>query len=82
MRPKFISMKRIYLLLLLIKPIISFAQINHTVRGRVLDAVTREPLMAATVAIQGLSGGAYTDSLGQFQFTLKSGTHRVPVTIR
>ena len=75
-------MKRIFLLLLLIQPIISFTQTDHTVRGRVLDAVTREPLMAATVVIQGFSSGAYTDSLGQFQFTLNSGAHRIPVTIR
>ena len=46
------------------------AQTNPAARGRVLDALTREPLVAATVALQGQSGGAYTDSLGKFQLDM------------
>ncbi|HPI07797.1 MAG TPA: TonB-dependent receptor, partial [Saprospiraceae bacterium] len=46
------------------------AQTTPAARGRVLDALTREPLVAATVALQGQSGGAYTDSLGQFQLDM------------
>jgi outer membrane receptor for ferrienterochelin and colicins len=42
------------------------AQTNPAIRARVLDALTREPLAAATVALQG-QGGMYTDSLGRFQ---------------
>jgi len=34
--------------------------------GRVLDAVTREPVVAARVTIEGVTGGFYTDTLGRF----------------
>ncbi|MCS7036148.1 MAG: TonB-dependent receptor [Saprospiraceae bacterium] len=39
---------------------------NGLCRGRVLDALTREPVIAATVAVEGMSGGTYTDTLGYF----------------
>lgn len=42
------------------------AQMNGPRRGRVLDALTREPVVAATVALEGMPGGLYTDTLGLF----------------
>ncbi len=42
------------------------AQMDGPRRGRVLDALTREPVVAATVALEGMPGGLYTDTLGQF----------------
>lgn len=42
------------------------AQMNGPRRGRVLDALTREPVVAATVALEGMPGGLYTDTSGQF----------------
>ena len=45
----------------------AFAQMQGTRTIRVLDALTREPVAAATVALEGVTGGGYTDSLGIFQ---------------
>lgn len=46
------------------------AQAQDYLSGRVCDAVTREPVIAAAVAIAGQSGGTYTDTLGIFQIRL------------
>jgi len=48
------------------------AQAQPIFSGKVLDAITREPIMAATVTTADRSGGAFTDTLGKFQFQSKS----------
>ncbi len=51
-------------------PFISSAQdkpvINATVSGKVLDAITNEALIGATVSIKGTTNGANTDANGEF----------------
>jgi outer membrane receptor for ferrienterochelin and colicins len=47
------------------------AQKPQEIEGKVLDAVTRAPIVAATVALEGTSIGTYTDSLGRFQLAAK-----------
>ncbi len=39
---------------------------NGNPRGRVLDALTREPIVGAKVIVEGIPGGIYTDTLGRF----------------
>ncbi|MDO8368902.1 MAG: TonB-dependent receptor [Saprospiraceae bacterium] len=51
-------------------------------RGKVLDALSREPIVAATVSTADRSGGAYTDTLGHFHFQSKSGGEQVLLNIR
>jgi outer membrane receptor for ferrienterochelin and colicins len=43
------------------------AQIQGSLSGRVLDALTREPVIGATLLAEGqITGGTYTDTSGQF----------------
>jgi TonB-linked SusC/RagA family outer membrane protein len=42
--------------------------INSTLTGKVIDAVTREPLIGAIVRIKGTTHGVNTDSEGRFDF--------------
>lgn len=43
------------------------AQMQGVRKVKVLDALTREPVVAATVVLEGIPGGAFTDTLGRFQ---------------
>lgn len=68
-------MNRTILLLALCTSLSSLpAQTNPGIRARVIDALTREPLVAATVSLDG-QGGMYTDSLGRFQLTAPAAVH-------
>ena len=50
------------------------AQQRTTVSGTVIDATTREPLISATVIIDGNQrSGVYTDDAGKYQITVESG---------
>ncbi|GJM62862.1 SusC/RagA family TonB-linked outer membrane protein [Persicobacter diffluens] len=40
--------------------------LGHTVKGRVYDAVTGEPIIGVTVAIEGTNTGSFTDIEGNF----------------
>lgn len=51
-------------------------------RGRVIDALTREPVVAATVVVEGIAGGLYTDSLGRFVFSAPYASRGVAVQVR
>lgn len=46
---------------------------NTTVRGRVVDAGTREPLIGVTVLEKGTQNAAVTDVDGNFQLSVKNG---------
>ncbi len=59
-----------------------FAQFQYKIAGNVLDAQTREPIIAASVSIRGQAGGAYTDSLGQFQFVSKISVEEAVISVR
>jgi hypothetical protein len=47
------------------------AQMQGIRRIRVLDALTREPVVAATVVLEGVPGGYVTDTLGRFELPAK-----------
>lgn len=57
--------QKILLLLCLILPFGAFAQ-NGSVSGQVFDGETNEPLIGATVLVQGTSTGSVTDLEGRF----------------
>ncbi|MBX2891485.1 MAG: TonB-dependent receptor [Saprospiraceae bacterium] len=61
-------MKKVILTTLLhIAALPLFAQLQGSRTVRVLDALTREPVVAATVQVENLPGGFLTDTLGQFR---------------
>ncbi len=47
------------------------AQMQSKLSGKVLDAITREPVVAATVFFLDSSGGLVTDTAGQFSLPLR-----------
>ena len=44
---------------------------QHTVKGTLVDAETREPLVAASVQVKGTTSGVVTDLDGQFSIESK-----------
>jgi hypothetical protein len=77
-------MKRSFLLLLLGigLPLALYAQDNGAVRGTVVDAVTREPLIGANVFLLGTSFGAASDINGVFTIRqLPAGTYSVQASM-
>ncbi|MFD2246841.1 TonB-dependent receptor [Pontibacter ruber] len=75
-------MKKIYLLLLALFSVaqVALAQ-SGGVRGRVLGADTGEPLMGATVVLEGTSKGATTNSAGEFNITdVPVGTYNLRIS--
>jgi len=61
---------------------IAFAQMQGHFSSKVLDAVTREPVIGATVTVDGLPGGVYTDTTGHFQLPEQYLQVRTAVTVR
>ncbi|MCB0754353.1 MAG: carboxypeptidase-like regulatory domain-containing protein, partial [Flavobacteriales bacterium] len=61
-------MKRLLFLFLFLAPMLSMAQRNQTIKGTVVDAETKQPLVGATVYVQLEEMlGASTDIDGQFK---------------
>ncbi len=60
-----LALKRFFLFLLVILPIVATAQ-DGKIRGRVIDKSTSEPLIGANVQIAGSSLGAATDVSGDY----------------
>ena len=49
-------------------------------RGRVIDRLSREPLIGATVLLSGTTRGTTTDAAGEFQLDLPRGEHRLEIS--
>jgi outer membrane receptor for ferrienterochelin and colicins len=47
----------------------AYAQMQGHYNGRVLDAISREPVIGATLTVDGQPGGARSDTAGAFQLT-------------
>jgi len=58
------------------------AQMQGKVSARVLDALSREPVVAATIVLENIPGGQYTDSLGYFIIPEKHFRPSLVVTVR
>jgi len=67
--------KRKFLLLLLLFPLVAFAQ--ETITGKVTQAGTNEPLSGANVLVKGTTTGTITDFDGNFSLNVDS----FPVTL-
>jgi len=50
---------------------LALGQMRNDCMVSVFDARTREPVVAATVVVEGLQGGIFTDTLGHFQLNNK-----------
>jgi outer membrane receptor for ferrienterochelin and colicins len=74
--------KQSILLFLLITSLKTAAQMQGIFSGQVLDAVTREPVVAATILLEPLSGGAITDTTGRFQVPRQPDSGPVPLSVR
>ncbi len=58
------------------------AQMPGNLTVTVLDALTREPVVGATIAIVDVPGGWYTDTLGRFQINGKNLRARPTLSVR
>ncbi len=71
MKPKSLSIKTVVVLLCtFFLSISSFAQNTRSLRGKVVDMKTKEPLPGATISIKGNSTGASTNLKGEFVLDL------------
>jgi TonB-dependent starch-binding outer membrane protein SusC len=50
---------------------------NYLIHGAVHDAKTHEPLIAATILLQGTTTGTFTDNFGNFHFNAKPGVYQL-----
>jgi outer membrane receptor for ferrienterochelin and colicins len=58
------------------------AQMQADLPVRVLDAITREPIVGATVVMAEIPGGFMTDTLGQFQVAIKYRHQHAKIVVR
>ncbi len=74
--------KRVFAILYTILPLFAFAQVpTQIIRGNVIDKDTREPLIGATIVLQGASMGTTTDAEGNFALpNAPVGRHQVQCT--
>jgi len=73
-------MKRFILFLLFLVPVVQ-AGITGKLAGRVTDAITGEPLISATIVIEGTKLGASTDTDGRFVIlNVPPGVYRIKIT--
>lgn len=72
------TVKRVcFFILIILTPVIAGAQ---TLRGKVTDKDTGEPLIGARVQIEGLEGGTVTDLDGAFSIKLDKGTYTLRIS--
>lgn len=67
------------MLILLLSSTALYAQ-NGTIRGTVIDDVTGETILGATVVIEGTTNGAATDLDGKFEIKAAAGTYNLQVS--
>ena len=74
-------MRKIYLLLFIITSINKLIQAQYTVKGRVFDQETKEPLMGVSVLAANSQSGTITDILGDFILELPSKADSIEITL-
>ncbi|MFN3850349.1 MAG: DUF5686 family protein [Spirosomataceae bacterium] len=65
-------MKQLYFLFLFWIPSFAFAQSPYVIRGKVIDAVTQDPIPFAAVSLKNTTFGTNTDFEGNFLLQLKA----------
>lgn len=74
-------MKKIaFCLLAFIIPALSFSQTSFIVKGKILDAATKQPLQAASVFAENTTLGTATDGEGNFTLYLPNGGYNLVIT--
>jgi len=74
-------MKKIaFCLLAFIVPALSFSQTSFIAKGKILDAVTKQPLQAASVFAENTTLGTATDGEGNFTLYLPNGGYNLVIT--
>lgn len=72
--------KIVFCLLAFIVPAVSFSQTSFIAKGRILDAVTKQPLQAASVFAENTTLGTATDAEGNFTLYLPNGGYNLVIT--
>ena len=72
-------MKKIYLLILFLLSLSTFAQVNYRFSGYVRDTVDGKPLVKASLNIDFGKFGGVTDDKGFFDLSLPNGEHAVTI---
>ena len=73
---------KLILAILIAFPAVSLSQETGSIRGRVLDAVTSEPLVGANVFVRETQYGAATDLEGRFLIRqVPAGSYRVQASV-
>ena len=72
-------MKKIYLLLLILVNLTTFAQVNYHFSGYIRDTVDGKPLVKASLNIDFGKFGGITDDKGFFDLSLPSGEHAITI---
>ncbi len=74
-------MKKLQLLLLMLTiHVVLLAQNSGTITGKVTDKQTGELLIGATVTVKGSSASGFTDNIGSFTITVKSGKNTIIIS--
>lgn len=66
-------------LLVFLTHVLAFAQLKCVLSGHVTDAITKEPLIGATIFIPELKTGASTDMDGFYHVTIPEGTYSIQI---
>ncbi len=72
--------KILFSLLAFIAPAMAFSQSTFIVKGRILDAVSKQPLQAASVFAENTTLGTATDNEGNFTLYLPNGGYNLVIT--
>jgi hypothetical protein len=71
-------LKRFFMLMMILLVSEGYARENGSIRGKVIDADTKQPLLGTNVIVEGTSRGAATDADGAFNITnVPVGTYRI-----
>jgi TonB-linked SusC/RagA family outer membrane protein len=76
-------MKKLFMLtgaLLLMVPVMLFSQ-DRTLKGKVIDDSTGQPIANASVIVSGTKAGVHTGSDGLFSIRLPEGDHKEAITV-
>jgi hypothetical protein len=63
-------MKKLYFIYLFLLNLSSFSQSTFTIKGKVIDLITRDPIPFVSVNFKGTTIGQNTDFEGNFLFSL------------
>ncbi len=82
MKSRSIQLVRLMLFLALVIPVQLFAQTTGSIKGKIIDQLTKQPLIGATVALKDKSMGSATDTAGVFVIkNVPEGEYSITISI-